>query len=561
MQRNSSFYVAMIAVAVGLILTGGALTKPIIRPPTVRPPVIKPPIVKPPHPHIFIHPHIPIHPNSPNQPWQPGNQPGIQFENQLRNQFGNPMFIPPRDTVAENTQNVRNRIQTLLKDQPEEALFLLAQQKLPEAGLPPQWFIQLPERLTFARDGVNNLAALADKNADVWSALSKVRKAQTVPVKDGQPAFLAGRLKGAPEKMGKDVVPALKISKDGDRALAALESYLLRRGLPDTLTKVHTLIDQGDWTKAGVAVQSPLQYPRLPADVNATFLQIAQLSSQSASLASLETALRDPRAQAQAGPAAAVAVPVVDVASLPAPVQNAWRGLKALMELRHAINSRPAPDVSALKNIIADLQFCPRTESLALRLQQDLAVKCFLDGYPAQARALLPSNGPAQHAADLLHDVHALLVGNGEVGTWPSRRLLDAPDLDVPGLLALLPKDKAPGWRLNVAKAVAPPVTPLQELAKVETAQRKLLTSLHKKTMESFDQEAMRVLMEIVSLQKRHPRSENGAEDDKLLAELKGLLKRQDLLASERILALEMHRQGRNTAEIVAVLAQQFTKP
>jgi len=207
------------------------------------------------------------------------------------------------------------------------------------------------------------------------------------------------------------------------------------------------------------------------------------------------------------------------------------------------------------------LQFCPRTESLALRLQQDLAVKCFLDGYPAQARALLPSNGPVQHAADLLHDVRALLVGKGEVGTWPSRRLLDAPELDVPGLLALLPKDKGPGWRLNVAKAVAPPVTPLQELAKVETAQRKLLTSLHKKTMESFDQEAMRVLMEIVSLQKRHPRSENGAEDDKLLAELKGLLKRQDLLASERILALEMHRQGRNTAEIVAVLAQQFTKP
>src|SRR5262249_20335116 len=149
--------------------------------------------------------------------------------------------------------------------------------------------------------------------------------------------------------------------------------------------------------------------------------EIDQLGGFQATASRLDAVLE----QAEANPpGAAQLLGQIQLDVLPAPLSDDVRGLHSLIELRLAVRDhgkrRPDPArLAGLKHDLAQLRFAGVEPELAGQAQQDLAVQLFLAGYPAEARSLLPPRGPADHAAELLADLQALIVGKGDVVTAP----------------------------------------------------------------------------------------------------------------------------------------------
>jgi tetratricopeptide (TPR) repeat protein len=205
------------------------------------------------------------------------------------------------------------------------------------------------------------------------------------------------------------------------------------------------------------------------------------------------------------------------------------------------------------------------------RLQQELAVKAFLEGHTAQARDLLPESGPSEHAANLLRDMKALVLGQGEVVSDPARGVLDpkpgagaaAPRGPPPGLQPLLPEGSRDGWRPQLkesALADLPPteVAKLAELPPEKAAERldslppqqaaKLLEQPLRRQLDAALKAESRVaeahqLESLKALQAlRQQTNQQDQEDEKFIAEVEALLKRK-LSPAERTLAVLLRSQ------------------
>src|SRR5262249_14492668 len=107
------------------------------------------------------------------------------------------------------------------------------------------------------------------------------------------------------------------------------------------------------------------------------------------------------------------------------------------------------------------------------------------EGFPAEGKALMPDDGPPEHAARLLRDLQALVVGEGTVGTWPARRALaiakptEGSDkcMPAPGVALLVPTDKVKSWWdfRELAEDPQEGVAPLDEALRLEEKFRKQL--------------------------------------------------------------------------------------
>lgn len=504
------------------------------------PPVFRP--APPPNPGFRpapvnpgVRPGVGAHPQ-PIHPGMPGYRPG---------QVNPGHFGPSPGTV-------QSQVGTFIqRGQPAQALRALGQ----EGHLLPNF-----ARVELARKAVNELVLRVAAAKNPLTSLPEVRQARA------------------------DV---RNFDAHSERTLAALQARLEHQELGQTLTAVHELGQKSQWSQAGNQAQLKLQEPNLPTAVAKSFSEIARVGRQVQTLDQLHNALNT------AGPnrpkETSAALSQLDAANLPASLRQGVTGLRGLAELRLIAEGRwpNGPDLPRIKQSLADFHAQAADSNLVARLQQDLAVRAFLEGFPGEARSLLPANGPPEHAANLLRDMRALVLGEGQVGTWPAERALDAgagapkqptPPAPPPGLRSLIPEGEQQGWRPPVRESAlagltpvepgtkptqnpAPPAgeagragpAPLTDAIRLEIPWRTQLTMSIQKQTELAQQQGLLALQLVQQAQKQHQQEDE--EDGKLLAEVAALLGRQ-LTPVERALAWQLRRQGKNAAQIAAELRQ-----
>lgn len=167
--------------------------------------------------------------------------------------------------------------------------------------------------------------------------------------------------------------------------------------------------------------------------------------------------------------------------ALPAQHGRALKGLIAFEQLRQSATgkAKTSPDVAGLKQHVQDfraaLENLPKGggRELAFRIQQELAVKAFLEGHVAAARALWPAAGSPEHAQNLLRDMRALATGGGEVTTPPGQGAVPAgpskggkPPVPPVGLSPLLPDGPGDGWKPPARGSLRTGLPPLVEAAR-----------------------------------------------------------------------------------------------
>jgi hypothetical protein len=315
--------------------------------------------------------------------------------------------------VASHPITVRNQVEINIKTAPHEALKTLGQ----EGNV-----LSKAEQVRLARQAVDQLAARAQKTREPASLVAEVRQAREA---------------------------AKPIDRDVYLNLRAIERHLERQAFLFNLKEICRLAEQGEWHQVSKLAQEPQprQAQQTSADAAKVLDRVVQTSKQAEALGRLEALLKRPEQARLEG--------------LPAELQLPARGLRSLAELRIAGASRweRPPEVARLKQTIEDLRLASGDPGLAGRVQLDLAGKAFLNGHPTEARALLPDSAPPEHAGNLLRDLKALLVGQGEVQTWPAQRALTAepgaggagPRGPPPGLQPLIPEGKMEGWRPRCA--------------------------------------------------------------------------------------------------------------
>jgi hypothetical protein len=181
---------------------------------------------------------------------------------------------------------------------------------------------------------------------------------------------------------------------------------------------------------------------------------------------------------------AATALKKVDVGTFPEQLRAATRGLTALTDLGQSAGVRwqrvSVSDVCGLHEKLAGmstaLKHVPGADPLvAKKLAQDLAIKAFLEGHEGAYKALMPGDGPAEHAATLLRDMKAMALGAGKVETWPAQRAMlpepgegpASPRGPPPGLKSLVPEGARAGWRPPVRETAKTALPPWEQAAEV----------------------------------------------------------------------------------------------
>jgi hypothetical protein len=223
----------------------------------------------------------------------------------------------------------------------------------------------------------------------------------------------------------------------------------------------------------------------------------------------------------------------VAVANLPPRLHDSVQGLRGLKTVRElAGESRlNAREVSTLKqNLDAftkSLRLLPDADAtLAAKILQDLAIRHFLEGHTAEYRALMPVDGPADHAARLLRDMKALTLGKGEIATTPARQALSGKGNDIPaGIRSLLPEDARKKWHAPTRGNTTADLSPLAKAVQVGEKLRLQIETDLKKERITQEERARRAYQRLETTQ-RHLQEREEA-DGKRLAEMAAAQKKQ----------------------------------
>jgi hypothetical protein len=406
---------------------------------------------------------------------------------------GRPRMPPP------NPAQVRVEMQNLLATQPQEVFARLNGDR--GQALPPQ------ERLDLARQAVARLAARVEVSNNRWTTLMEVRSA-------GQNA--------------EAFDPAIRDN------LSLLARLAENRALADALFEVRHLEQRGSWSEVvrrGQEWQKRLrgleqwgldkQTVQTRRDVHEAVVGLVRSGREREALDALREGLRTDNFES------------VAVTNLPPRLHDGVQGLRGLKVVRElAAESRlNAREITVLKQNVdvftKSLRLLPDVDAtLGAKVLQDLAVRHFLEGHTAEYRALMPADGPADHASRLLRDMKALTLGKGEVATAPARQALAGKANDIPaGIRSLLPEDARKNWRAPMRGSATGSPTPLAKAAQVgEMLQVQIETNLKAERITQ-EKRAKEAYQQIESAQRYLQEREEA--DGKRLAELVAAQKKQ----------------------------------
>jgi hypothetical protein len=347
-----------------------------------------------------------------------------------------------------------------------------------------------------------------------------------------------------------------------NRVLAALEARLAYQLLARDLQAMNDWLAKKQWGQAAVLAQSRLGHTDLTAEMKSNLGSVIQVTRQ---LQALEQIQRVLHVAERNRPAETVeAFRDLQVEPLAAPLRNLVRALRGLTEVWAAGENpdRRPPNVARLKESLADFRAGSGKAALTVQLQVDLAAKWFLDGFPREARELLPeSNGSTEQALGFVRDFQALIEGKGgTVRTWPARQALQggtgsakAVRTPPPGIGKLLPAERRTDWRPPGPDAEPVRPSALDEVAQREKPLREKLQTAFLDERESVQQQADDVQDQLKTLIQQQTRQEEDLQQ--LYAELEGQLQRPNRLsAAERALAWHGYRRGHKAPVIAQAL-------
>jgi hypothetical protein len=375
-----------------------------------------------------------------------------------------------------------------------------------------------------------------------------------------------------------------RLNDEARARLTVLQAQLERQTLRQGVREVDALgprqwrdaaAQAADWLKRDAAVFQPeqAQAPKERVEARKGFQVVADLARDGAAtkrnehLGHFEALLQ---ASGRDRPAETLqAARRIALAELPDDLAKAARNFTALAEVQQALAEpwKAAPDVARLRTSVAELEPIlsgadgdPKGEVLRQQLQQELALKAFLEGHVKEARALLPVGGSPEHAARLLRDMQALLEGKGEVTTEPARRVAPAPPgqgdgarAPPPGLKPLLPEGPADGWRPTVRERAAADLPPLEQAGRRAQSARKSVAERVEKEYEAVARQTAPAFLPLTQLRQKLDKEDE--QEQKKLAELKRLLKEPpgeaDLIEARHLL-----REGKESVEVVAALVE-----
>jgi hypothetical protein len=422
--------------------------------------------------------------------------------------------------------DVSRLVDTLLRKGEIAEVFRILSEKKEQLGL--------DKRTELARQAINEFASRLEGSKSPDSDLRRIQDAEL-------------RARG----LGDNYV---------DLALAALQAWVEQQQLNRDLQAIGDFAKKGEWTRASSQI-ARLNHNIIPVAVKKALDGVIQVSHHHANSERLQAALE---MGAKNRPfEMAEALPAVDVEVFPVPLRDWVRGLRGLTQLWATAERRwyQAPNIARLKQQFADFRAEPLHADLDVRLQQELAAKLFLEGFPKEARELLPSTGPVVNSADLLRDMRALVLGRGEVTTWPVQQVLKAEfDSDgvkgrpaPPGVSVLIPASEWSSWQAPVLGPRTSGGSSLDQLARLEKPLRDKIASSLQKERQVGRQRGTAVAQEIQTLLQQ--RRQSADEDAQLFLSLETQLQRK-LTSTERILAWQMRRQGQQTSEVAAALRQ-----
>jgi tetratricopeptide (TPR) repeat protein len=389
------------------------------------------------------------------------------------------------------------------------------------------------QRAQVTREAVNDLAFHVKAGKNPITSLAEVRRARA----DG------GKLDGASE-----------------RALEALEARLQDKALSKALNEVGQLGPKGRWRQAGNRAQETLDLMKVPAPAAKALAQVAKGGKLVADLDRVEVALSNERLATESN-----SLRQLNIEALPVALKQPVKGLRALAELQAAGKGRwqRPPGVPAIQGNLADFQAQAGDGNLTARWSQDLASQAFLDGFPAEARLLLPAVGAREHAGALLRDMRRMILNEaGRVSTAPAQHALAAapgagaaapPELPR-GIKALIPEAEQDGWRPPVQESAREDLpslepganasrrsnSPREEAGRLEKPWREQALRLVTRERAAAQREVSHALHQVHQFCRQMEQDDE--EDRKLQAEVEAELARP-LTAAERALAWHLHRQ------------------
>jgi hypothetical protein len=239
----------------------------------------------------------------------------------------------------------------------------------------------------------------------------------------------------------------------------------------------------------------------------------------------------------------------VRIERLPPALQKPVRTLRGLAGLDELIRRPPwaPPDVAALRRDLALYRDGSGDAVDAVGIQQQLAAEVFYQGYPTEARRLLPRQGAGNpaHARVLLRQFKAMLNGAGGGRS----------DVPPPGLLPFVPEFRDEGWGAPPASDTAGP-SPLelarqsQNLRQREKIERGLDSAEKTARHGTIEARARLSSRAEPALQQQEQDSE---ADETYTKQVERNLGRF-LTPRERVLTAQVRREGYTTTQAVDVI-------
>jgi hypothetical protein len=458
----------------------------------------------------------------------------------------------------------------------------------------------LPEamRLSLGKEALRQLAIKLETGGQAAKTLREVRSAQQVS-------------SSLPHQLG---TPLKRLSQLAERrALVEMVQdvrlHLEQGNLAEASQKASVHVRELNEMPAGHrAFESP-EFRANRIELTKALEQVRDIAQKLRTIESLRTTLEE--LQVHKADAVAGKLRAIEPAHLPRSVQvhaDALRGLAELQQISGQKWTR-APDTVAIRQAVTRIerglaQVPGTSPQLGKQIQQELAVRAFVEGHPQSYFQLMPKGGPKPHAAQMLRDLKALALGEGTVGTAVGKSALPAEPgagpaspRAPPGLEPLVPEGARSSWRPPIRESASADLPALEKAAESGASLRKQAqaklepehTSLGGKVGEArihFEGLQQRLLAPEQQERQRFTEIERQlarrlqAEDrvrirawfdenrpvpqivtalkDELaeaafLAEVERELERK-LTATERALAIKLRKQGRTVPEVMVQL-------
>jgi hypothetical protein len=441
---------AMCAALVGAVLFFGRPARtqfieprPIIREPTpeyYRPPLLHPPLVVPHNPNPYSQPPAD---DLPTIPWD-----NVQIQV--------PTFVQAGDPFAEGRAAAINAVKQQIARSPRQGLAALIEQE----GL------RIDDRIALAEQIVAKVEATVDEVADPWQARRLVLEMEERFQKFDQD--IAYRIQGynrkAPEKFANGALSAALARANRrclDERLPDVAALLLADDIQEARRLVEKVLSELTGAKGGAQKVDAAGFGKGGVLADNVIRLNRELDALSLFDAAFQGAGQERRARLLR----------LNTSNAPESVARALTDLRELDALRMALaqpGKAPLPAVARIEAVLAAVDRAADGDAAATRLRQDVSARLFLEGRAPEARKVLAGAAAGvesrDHAAALLRDMKAVVLGEGKVSTAAVADALPAVDPRGPAIVRdLAGGGKARDWKPPARESPLPDPGPVPE--------------------------------------------------------------------------------------------------